>query len=321
MAKDGKPTAVLCLIGATVSFGVIPIFLKYFAAYLDAWTVNGVRYSVGALFWLPFLLLLDERPEVSGDPGPARNVWRDALVPSIVNAIGQACFGLAPYYVKASTLGFAIRLSFLFTILFGFLVLAEERLLARKAAFWIGAAISVAGVLAMFLREFQGDGEHSWKGTLILIATAAAWGGYAVSVRRCMAAYSARQSFGVISIYTSTALVLLMLSVGDAGKLAGLSPGLWGLLMISALIGIAFGHVLYYRGIHRLGPVVANGITLLTPFVTYLAAVLVLHEKLSVEELAGGILVVFGGALLVLARARVESDPACGPREAAAPGG
>ena len=222
--------------------------------------------------------------------------------------VGQACFGLSAYYVMASTVGFVIRLSFLFTILFGFLVLAEERLLARKRVFWVGAAVSVAGVLAMFLHEFRVDGEDTWVGAAIIVATAIAWGAYAVMVRRYLAVYPARQSFGVISIYSSAALIGLMLAFGQFEKLLQLTPGLWALLMISALIGIAFGHVLYYRGIHRLGPVVANGITLLTPFVTYLAASLTLGERLSGPELLGGLLVVAGGGLLVFARAQVERD-------------
>jgi drug/metabolite transporter (DMT)-like permease len=322
-SDDGRLAAVLCLMAATVGFGVIPIFLKHFAdtpPCLDAWTVNGVRYSVGALFWLPFLLLLGSRPTEAGAGAAGRNVWRDAVVPSIVNVIGQACFGLSAYYVKASTVGFVIRLSFLFTILFSFMALAEERLLARKPIFWIGAAISVAGVLAMFCYEFQGGGEDSWIGAAIIVATAVAWGAYAVTVRRYMAAYSARQSFGVISIYSSLALVALMFAVGRFEDLLKLTPRLWGLLMISALIGIAFGHVLYYRGIHRLGPVVANGITLLTPFVTYRTAIATLDERLSGAELLGGLLVVAGGGLLVFARGQVEKDLAVPPERGPVPG-
>ncbi|MGQ9576247.1 MAG: DMT family transporter [Thermoguttaceae bacterium] len=307
-SPDGRLVAVACLLGATFSFGVIPVFLKYFTDYLDAWTVNGVRYSVGALFWLPFLLVL-ERQRGLADPAPAsRSVWRDAVVPSIVNLIGQVCFGLSPYFVRASHLGFVLRLSFLFTILFSFLVLAEERLLIRKLVFWLGTLLSIGGVLLLYVREFRGGGEGSWLGTLIVSGAAAAWGGYAVSVRYYMAGYPVRQSFGVISVYTSVGLVVLMLLFGDFQRLAQLGPDLWPLLMISAMIGIAFGHVLYYRGIHRLGPLVSHGITLLTPFVTYLAAMVCLGEELSGVELLGGVLVVLGGCLLILARAQVEED-------------
>ena len=108
------------MIAATFGFGIIPIFLKHFAQTLDAWTVNGVRYSVGALFWLPFLLVLDRQSNGKRPLGADRNVWRDAVVPSVVNIVGQAAFGVSPYFVPASTIGFVLRLSFLFTIVFGF---------------------------------------------------------------------------------------------------------------------------------------------------------------------------------------------------------
>lgn len=303
---EGKVAALASLVAATLSFGVIPVFLKHFAQFLDPWTVNGVRYSVGALFWLPFLLILDRTPTACSAHDPQRNVWRDAIVPSVVNVIGQAAFGVSPYYVPAATIGFVLRLSFLFTILFGFAVIAEERLLARRPAFWLGTALSLGGIVAMFVDELRW-GVASWVGLVIMVVTAVAWGAYSVTVRYYLAAYPARQSFGVISIYTSAALVALMLGVGDAGALGRIGPGLWASLMISALIGIAFGHVLYYRGIHRLGPVVASGIMLITPFVTYLAAAIVLGERLSATEWLGGVLVILGGGLLVLARGQIES--------------
>ena len=297
-----------------LSFGIIPIFLRYFAgADLDAWTVNGVRYSVGALFWLPFLLLLERQPGPETAAATGRGLWRDALVPSVVNVIGQAGFGLSPYYVSASTIGFALRLSFLFTIAFGFAVLAEERLLARRPTFWGGAAMSLGGVVVMFLDKLQGGSVDSLTGLLILFVTALAWGGYSVSVRHYMARYPARQSFGAISIYTSVALVVLMLWRGRVGTLASIGAGLWINLMVSALVGIAFGHVLYYQGIHRLGPVAASGIMLVTPFVTHLFAAVFLGERLSGVEWAGGLVVVVGGGLLVAARGQIEAGAAKHP--------
>lgn len=293
------------MIAAMFGFGIIPIFLKHFAQFLDPWTVNGVRYSAGALFWLPFLLVLDRRSGATSGAATGRSIWRDAIVPSIVNVIGQAAFGIGPYFVPASTMGFVLRLSFLFTIVFGFAVIAEERLLTRRPAFWVGTAFSLAGVATMFVEELRG-GIGSVQGLMIIMVTAVAWGAYSVSVRHYMARYSARQSFGVISLYSSAALVVLMLLFGRIESLADIGAGMWGSLMLSALIGIAFGHVLYYRGIHELGPVVASGMSLVTPFVTYVAAAILLDERLSGVQWLGGLLVVIGGGLLVLARAQIE---------------
>ena len=78
------------------------------------------------------------------------------------------------------------------------------------------------------------------------------------------------------------------------------------MLIGSGLLGIAFGHVLYYRGIHGIGPVVTNGITLIGPFVTYLGAAVFLDERMTVVQLIGGLAVVAGGMALLKARAQVD---------------
>jgi drug/metabolite transporter (DMT)-like permease len=296
---------MLCLLGSVVGFALIPIFLRHFADTLDAWTVNGVRYSAGALFWLPFLLLLADKPSTDATSERPRNIWVDAVVPSLMNTIAQALFGLGPYYVSASTLGFILRLSFLFTIVFGFLVLEEERLLAKRAAFWWGAALGVCGVIGMYYDSF-GKGSGFSIGILLVLGAAAGMGAYTVAVRYFMATYSVRKSFSVISLYTSIMLVTLMFCFGHCSDLGDLTAWFWFLLIISSLIGIAFGHVLLYQGILHFGPVVASGAQLMTPFITYLIAAVCLNERMSVPEWIGGILLVFSGLLLVVARLQVE---------------
>jgi len=299
----------LCLAGSVIGFALIPIFLRYFADTLDAWTVNGIRYSVGALFWLPFLLLLD-RDSSPGDNSAATkkgNIWIDALVPSVANAAAQATFGLGPYYVSASAVGFIMRLSFLFTIVIGFVVLAEERLLARKGMFWSGAVLSMIGVIAMYYDKLVGNGDLSF-GMLIVLISSVCMGVYTVAVRYYMAAYSARQSFSVISLYTSGMLVALMLCFGDYSQLSQISGGMWMLLTLSALIGIAFGHVLLYQAIQYFGPVVASGVQIIAPFITYGVAAVCLGERMTLSEWGGGLLLVTSGVMLVVARVQVDQD-------------
>jgi len=305
--SNGKYVALLCLFACAIGWGSIPVFLKHFTTHLDAWTVNGVRYSVGALFWLPFVVALSRRGKPRGPAAPGRSVWRDALLPTSVNIVGQTGYALSPYYLEdASTIAFTLRLSFLFTMAFGFVFLAEERLLVRRPVFWAGAGASVAGAALMFFSEARKGGAATVLGILIVAGSTIAWGAYAVSVRKRMAGYPIRLSFGVISLYTAAALVVLMLLFGRVGDLGHVTGGLWVSLVGSALIGIALGHVLYYRGIHRLGPVVSSGVLLLTPFVTYLIAAVALEETMGGLQLAGGLAVILGGALLVRARAQAE---------------
>jgi drug/metabolite transporter (DMT)-like permease len=235
-----------------------------------------------------------------------RNVWRDALFPALLNLMGQVGWGAAPYYVEASTIAFAVRLSFLFSILFGFLLIREERLLARRTLFWAGAALGVGGMATMFVPRLTGERAGLWPGMAILLWTTACWGAYTVCIRRCMAAYPVRLTFGVISLYTTAALIVLMLLFGDARSLGTLPGNVLVCIVISALLGVAFGHVLLYRAIHGLGPVVASGMLMATPLITLTGAAAVLGEKMSSVELRGGLGVVLGGVLLVLAKVQAQ---------------
>ena len=323
-ADHGTLTAIGCLLATMVGWGCIPVFLRHFTGYLDAWTVNALRYSVGALFWLPFVVVLHRRRAWAAAVPPGRSVWRDALLPTSVNVLGQVGYAVSPYFIPASSLGFVLRLSFAFTVLFGFLFLAEERRLARQPAFWLGVAVSLGGLAVMFLDKLRAGSAREVLGIVICAATTVGWGAYAVSVRICMAPYPIRLSFGVISLYTAAVLLLLVVVAPNvpAHPLADLAPAdgllwrtralgrlgprLWCYLVGTAFVGIAMGHVLYYRGIRRLGPVVASGVLLGTPFVTLLVAWLALDERMAALELAGGLAVVLGGACLIRARARLE---------------
>ncbi|MFW6161684.1 MAG: DMT family transporter [Planctomycetota bacterium] len=321
---EGRAIPLVCLGGVVLSWGLVPVFIRYFTGFLDAWTVNVVRYSAGALFWLPYVVWFHRRLKTHGGPRAGRSVWLAALVPTAVNAVGQTGYALSPYFVSASVIGFGLRMSFVFTLLFGFVFIAEERRLGRRPVFWLGAALCLGGVVLMFLDSLLEGGRASLIGMLLLVGTTFAWGGYAVSVRTWMAPYPIRLSFGVISLYTTAVLVVLALvmpeipahPVADASPADGLlwrarvlgrqSPSLWVALVGSGLLDIAFGHVMYYRGIHRFGPVVAGGVILVTPLVTYSAASLTLGETMAWTQWLGGALVLGGGGLLLVARSQLE---------------
>jgi len=307
-ARDDRWLAVLCLVGAMLCWGCIPVFLRFFIASegMDPWAVNAARYLVGALFWLPVVLLWRKRRREGDGPARGRSVWRDALVPSAINVVAQATYGISPAYATAPTIGFVLRLSFLFTLLFGLIFVREERRLLRRPTFPLGVLVCLAGVVAMFAEGLAKQGSASVAGMVILLVSTVGWGGYAVSVRKFMSGYPARLGFGVISLYTAAGLIGLAFVFGRPASLGHAGGGVWVALVVSSFLGVAFGHVLYYRGIHRLGPVVSVGLLLGQPLVTYAGAALVLGETLTGVQALGGVAVVAGGALLLAAEAGLE---------------
>ncbi|MBT3374855.1 MAG: DMT family transporter [Lentisphaerae bacterium] len=285
------------LLAAIFCFASVPVFLRHFTGFLDSWTVNGVRYALATCFWLPVVLRTQGKTEAGA------NVWRDALVPAAINIVMQIGWAMAPYHNTAVVIGFVIRCSFLFSTLFACLLLPVERGVLRHRLFWVGAAGIIGGLTLMYLGSLTAGGT-TLLGISILVGTAALWGLYGVLVRQRMARYGAALSFGVVSLYTAVALGGLAFAVGDWRAAAEVSCRDWGLLVVSALFGIAFSHVLLYRAIHILGPVATEGGLAVLPFATALAAVLFLHEKLAALQWLGGVLLVVSCACLISTRYR-----------------
>ncbi len=299
-----RNAAILSALGATVSYGVTPVFLRHFTAWLDPWMVNGIRYSIAAIFWLPVVLSMRRS---WGGNGASPDIWRAAMPPAVINATGQVLWGLCPYFLTAPVIGFASRLSFLFTVLIGFALVPRERLLARQPTFLAGALVCIVGMLLMFRDQLAAPGA-SGAGVVIMILTNVMFGAYAVSVGRHLGGFPTRLSFGVVSLYTAPPLLLLMFLLGDLSSAACLDTILWGQIAASALIGIALAHVFYFRSIHGLGPVVSTGLLMAIPFVTHVTASLFLKERMTSLQLAGGLILVAGGVLLVIARSRADTS-------------
>ncbi len=285
---------------------------------VDPWTLNGLRYGISALFWLPFLLPFRRKymyAEVRESDGTTvrRSLWRDALLPASVNSVSQAAYGLSFLYISASTVGFSLRLSIIPTIFFGYIFLREERQLLKTIGFWGGTLLSFVGLIGIFQDEMiqVGSGDNDWlHGGGALALTMIFWGAYSVAVQKKTKIYSAFQSFAVISLYTAIVLVIGALIFGDLASLSLISAECWREIVVSALIGIALGHVLYYYAIAALGSIVASSILLLSPIVTKSLAMIFLGEPIGWRSCLGGAVLLLGGFAIMLAQSRLAKTVA-----------
>ncbi len=294
-AKSPLTRALPALIAVIIIWSSIPLFLKHFTGILDAWTVNAIRYVLAALFWLPYVLR-EYRTRIRGT-----RLLVDAIWPAIFHTVGQALWALAPYYNDASIMHFIGRMSFLFSMLFGYILLKQERGLFRQPLFWAGAAGTFAGIVLMYVGGV-GEGSTSPLGLAILIATAASWAMYGVSVRRRLRAYSARLGFGVISLYTAPMLLLVMFLWGDWTRAAHVDAWNGFLIAVSAIGGISLGHVLLYKAIQHIGPIVTDGAFQLLPFLTAVGAMFLLGEAMTGLQWTGGVFLVAAAYALLMTK-------------------
>ncbi len=306
----GVVTVLLTLLG----WSVVPLFIRYFAEAIDPWTSNGWRYGFAALVWAPVPVVLAFRRRL-----PA-GIWRRALLPGLINAAGQVCFTVAHYQIDPGLLTFGLRTQILFVTVGAFLLFPSERSVIRSGGFLGGTVLVIAGTIgtvALGPEPFRGG--HA-LGVTLAIASGLLFAAYALSVRRCMHGCHPITAFAVISLYTAGVMIALMLVLGERAGLTAIDPAVlsgreFALLLASALVGIALGHVFYYIALARLGVAVASGVIQLQPFGVAIGSYFMFHEVLTVPQWGAGSLAVAGAVLMLVAQRRTARAAA----KAAAP--
>lgn len=293
-------TGILYIVLTLLGWASVLLFLKHLTPYIDGWTANGWRYGLSALMWLPLLVVTTLRGRLPD------GLWRRAIVPSVVNCAGQVCFALIPYYIGPGLAGFLLRVALVSSTCGALILFADERLLIRSPRFWIGlflVVLSAAGTIVFSAAPVEGA---TATGIVLGLIAGTVFGLYGVSVRHYMRDIPAATSFAVISLYTAAGMVALMLLFGETGGTAvfRLSAFNWMILVVSAVVGIALGHVFYYASIARLGVAVSGAIVQLAPFFCAAASVAIFGEVLTKGQWISGFVMLFGGFILLDAERR-----------------
>ncbi len=301
--------AIITIVMTLIGWSSIPLFLKHFARDIDLWSSNGWRYGFSALLWLPVLivgLLRSSLPE---------RLWRAALIPSVINGLSQTLFCWAHYKIDPGLLSFGLRSNIVFATIGAAIFFAAERRVIRTPGYLTGILMVVGGTLGTILLGTQPLRGATFLGVMLAVSSGAGFAAYAVSVRYFMDGINAIQSFAAISLFTALPMLPLMYVFGDPSR-AGLGEwggavvldlpwGQIGLLLLSAIIGIALGHVFYYYSISKLGVAVSSGVVQLQPFFVAVASFFLFDERLTLPQWASGTVAIGGAAMILFVQHRM----------------
>ncbi|MEZ4315752.1 MAG: DMT family transporter [Polyangiaceae bacterium] len=292
----GLLTVSLTLLG----WSSIPLFLRHFAESIDAFTSNGVRYGFAALLWLPALLWARARGTLP------RGLMRAALLPSAFNCAGQVAFALAHYRTEPGLLTFGMRTQIVFVALGAAALFPAERKFLKSPPFLLGMGLVVLGSFGMIVLGGALRGATG-EGFALAVLAGVMYAAYGLSVRRNMQGAPPILAFAAISQYTAAGMLVLMLLLGERMglKVLDLPRKEIVLLLGSAVIGIALGHVFYYISIARLGVTVTAGVIQLQPFCVAAVSYFLFRERLSAPQWASGGVAVVGATVLLAVQSRM----------------
>ena len=289
-------SATLALIGTVIFWSLGPIFITYLTGYLDSWTQNFLRYIVACFFWLPFLFFSIKKKRFD------HRIWRKAVLPAAANLAMQSFYAGAFYYIGPAFMVLLTKTNIIWIAGFSLIFFPEERPLAKSKRFWLGLALSATGVLGVMYFKEDFATVRTMTGIILALSMSVMWAVYTLSVRIVFKDIDSRQGFSVISIYTMTGLFILTILFGNVTDCMHIGFWQWICVVVSGIIGLALGHVLYYVAIQRIGATIPSLVILAQPFIVLAISYFIFAESLNLIQLLFGAVLLAGSALAILAQ-------------------
>jgi drug/metabolite transporter (DMT)-like permease len=290
--------ALLCLVSAT-GFGTLGIFGRLASdAGASVTSTLLVRFSLAALVFAAVIA-------VSGRMAALRRLPRRVVLTGL--ALGAAGYSLQSglYFAAIGRLDVSLVSLMLYTYP-AFVTLAALALGRAAPSLRTGAALAMASAGLALVLLTAGMGDFDLTGALLALGASLTYTTYIMV------------SDGVVGEVDPFVLSALVLGGATASfAVAGLASGTldlalgadaWLWLVLIALVSTVIAVSAFFAGLRRVGPSEAAILSTFEPIVTVALAFVVLSERLSAPQLAGGALVLAAVILLQVRRAPANGE-------------
>jgi drug/metabolite transporter (DMT)-like permease len=280
---------------AVLFWGVSFVATKLVVGEISPVALISARALIGCVTLITLLALRGEALL------PPRDSWRSLLVMGFVGVtFHQLLQAYALTLTSAVNTGWLIGVTPLWSALFSALALSERlgpgKLVGLLVGF-LGAALVVTRGSLMAFAPLP-----STRGDLLILFSTLNWACYSVIGHGTIARLGpARATTGAM---TAGALLLLPLFVATRAwnELLRLTPAGWAALVFLGVCCSALGYLFWYAALARIEASRVAAFLYLEPLVTLAAAVVLLHEGVTLATLVGGGVLVAGVVLVQRAR-------------------
>lgn len=257
------------------------VAMKLILQYLSPLLMGSLRALIGGLCLLLIVV-------ISGIALPKTGrQWRQIFwIALFMTTLSSACFALGIARVSASLAGLLSNTMPLFTLILAPLLLDERPGLLA----WIGLAVGFAGTGVIAWPTLQVGGEA--LGIVFVMAAPASWalGSILMKRQRILDGVHPLAVVAIQLLMSSVGIFLLVLLFEGGGRFRA-APGLWLPLAYASLPALALAFVMWTEILRRGSAVQASATAYLVPLFGVGFATLWLGERLSRQEILGGLLV------------------------------
>jgi drug/metabolite transporter (DMT)-like permease len=282
---------------AVVFWGVSFVATKAALAEISPITLIFSRFFIGSVVLLAIARRL-----------PPRAHWGALALMGFVGVfVHQLLQAFALTMTTATSTGWLIGVTPIWSALLSVFFL-RERPTAGKTA---GLALGFAGVLLVVTRgEFDARllAAPSTAGDLMILASTVNWAVYSTLGHRTIRAIGPRRATSGAMLFGTMLLAPLFVIRQGWREIPQLTAGGWTALLFLAIGCSALGYLFWYGALETIEVSRVAALLYAEPLVTFLAAAILLGERVSAVVIAGGILVLLGVLITQVAGTRPAKE-------------
>lgn len=259
---------------------------------LQAFTPVGVAFlrgALGSLSLLAFAAVL--RVEL---PRKLIEWFHISVVAILLNAAPGFFFAFGQQYVTSVMAGILNATTPLMTLLVMTVIFRSEKVNLNQL---VGLAIGFIGV-ALVSGVIHGLGENKVVGVAALLGATFCYGLSFPYARRFVTPLRYSNTSLATAQVTASAVILLPFALIGGVVSAPLSATPVIGVVLLGVLGTGFAYIWNYRNMKLAGSAIASSVTYVTPVVAAVLGVAFLGEHLSWDQVAGGLLVLLGAAMI-----------------------
>lgn len=278
-------------------FGLGAVLGKMVASVLNPILVTFLNFSLGGLLLL--LLVLYQKKHLLTHL--SRRDWLQLFLLSFFGTAIPACcviYGLS--LTSALKAGFLMQTQGVAAVLFAVLFL-RERLIWKQV---VGIMLLLLGSLLVVMKDLQTPIWQSFNLGDGLLVLGSLGFGYAFLPAKQLTVKIASLPLTVWKLLLGAIFVLPLLLFQTTAVSFSFSPLLFWALPLYVVSNFCVGYVTQQEGLKHLPAWEAAMVMQSMPLFSTLFAILLLHERISLMQIIGGLIILVGGVVLTLADLR-----------------
>ncbi|WP_421385445.1 DMT family transporter [Bacillus salacetis] len=287
---NAKMAASLYAAMAIFFWGVSFVSAKIVLDKLDPFTLIVFRFGIGAVFLLIIVLLTGEKMRF-----PIRYFPHIFILAILGTFVHQLLQTTSLVFIDASSAGWLISVTPVFTVFLSMIFL-HEKMNIKKA---LGIIAAITGVIMVTTAGSQNRLEIGMNiGFFLMLLSTLNWAGYTVLLKSLKVPLPPTVLTFYITFIGFLVSTPFILRNQGWESLPGLTAVEWGHLIFLGVFVSGTGYWFWAKSLEVLQASQAGVLIYLEPIVTFLAAIIILHEKAMLMSITGGLIIIAGVAVV-----------------------